>query len=98
MPLLHPVTQVRQRQRAVVQGRSGDAARMPAQRGGRASAARNGLTKEEKRRPPPGGRAGVAVRSGPGGAEPVPSPMKAYAGSAKVTSRSCSSNLELVAF
>ena len=41
--------------------------------------AAGGVARREKRRPPPGGRAGVAVRSGPGGAEPVPSPMKAYA-------------------
>lgn len=31
-----------------------------------------------KATPVRGGETGVAVRSGPGGAEPVPSPMKAY--------------------
>jgi hypothetical protein len=38
------------------------------------------------------------VRSGPGGVGPVPSLMKAYAWWVEVTSRSCSGNLELVAF
>ena len=85
LPVLHPVTQVRQRQRAAFQGRVRVAAAGPpaGPRRDRAAcdpAARHireigrtrkiGGQRPGRGRPPPGGRAGVAKRSGPGGAEP----------------------------
>ena len=59
LPVLRPVTQVRQRQRAAEQGRCAAAAGPPA---GTAARERSGRKRQEMRRPPPGGRAGVAVR------------------------------------
>ena len=59
LPVLRPVTQVRQRQRAAEQGRCAAAAGPPA---GTAARKRSGRKRQEMRRPPPGGRAGVAVR------------------------------------
>jgi DEAD/DEAH box helicase domain-containing protein len=60
LPVLCPVTQVRQRQRAAEQGRCAAAAGPPA--GTAARKRPDGRRKPEMRRPPPGGRAGVAVR------------------------------------
>src|ERR1700729_785739 len=45
-------------------------------------------TSASARRPPPGGRAGAAVRPGSGGVEPVPLPLTAYVHGGCVTSQS----------
>src|SRR5215831_17325411 len=76
VPVMHPVTQVRQRQRSAVQeGLAGAAGLLAGRRARLTVLARDRVpgqrreAQRKKRRPPPGGRAGVAVRPGSGGTE-----------------------------